>query len=183
MKSIFTLLLISVSLSAVSQKVTPYLNVTPTLILPEKQNGAMGVATSVGYKGKFMAGGIALGGYKLHDTEDGVFLIGSEVLITEFNAKAIRPLLTIGAFLPFYQSEINFWEGSNNIEVRSKAKFQVQGSLGIAIPVRGKKINLSGGYSVLRFKNTVQTTTPLDVSKVNDRTSLKMGTISIGLIL
>lgn len=183
MKSIFTLLLISAITSTTAQKATPYLNVTPTFLLPEKQNGAMGVTTSVGYKGKYIAGGIALGGYKLHDTEDGVFLIGSEVLITEFNAKGIRPILTIGAFLPFYQSEINFWEGSNNIEVKSKAKFQVQGALGIAIPIRGKKITLSGGYSILGFKNTVQTTTPLDVSKVNDRTSLKMGTISIGLIL
>jgi hypothetical protein len=161
----------------------PFLKVAPTAYLPEKQNGAMGITTSVGYKGRFLAAGLALGGYKLHDFDDGVYLLGSEVIATDFNSNKIRPILIIGLYRPFYRDEYNYWEGSNNIEVNTNAKIHFESSLGISIPVMSKKIFISGGFSLLGFKNTITTSNGITKLHKNERSSLKMGTVSIGLFL
>jgi len=143
----------------------------------------MGVTTSVGYKGRFLAAGLALGGYKLHDFDDGVYLLGTELIATDFKSNKVRPILIIGLYRPFYRDEFNSWEGADYIEIDQKARIHFESSLGISIPIKDKKIALSGGFTVLGFKNTINITNGATKIHKNERSSLKMGTISISLFL
>lgn len=182
-KLLFILLLTPVIGIAQKSKGKAYLKIAPTVLFAKDQNAAPGILASFGPRGKYVAVGIATGYYKLPAFKNGVLPVGAELTFTEFGVSKVRPILSLGAYLPVLNSTEKTGSGSNYVNIVNKGKFQANASIGVAFPVKTKKLFFMGGYSKLRTENTTSTRSGSSTSKVVSKIGTDIYLISVGIIL
>jgi hypothetical protein len=135
-----------------------------------------------GIRGKYVAGGLSTGFFKLPSLK-GIFDIGGEIIATEFGVNKVRPLVGLSVHYPVLNEVVKTGSGTSLVETTTKGKLQYGGSAGVAFPVKGRKLFLSGGFTKLKLQTTTKgrSGTASYVNKTEFDNDLI--TVSIGLIL
>ena len=184
MKIILLLLLVCPAFAvAQKSKGKAYLKIAPTVFIAKDQNAGPGILASFGPRGKYFAVGIATGYYKLQAFDKGILPVGVEFSFTEFEVKKVRPIVSIGAYLPVLNDTKKTGSGLYYTNIVTKGEFQAHGSIGLALPVKTKKVLFMGGFSKLRTSVETSSRSGSGTSKSTEKVSTDMFTISVGLIL
>lgn len=157
MKSIFTFLLVTVTVTAFAQKKVPiYGKINPIGLVSKDDPLTPGGLLGVGIRaGKWATVGLAGGYFKLSGDPNGVAPIGFDVTFTNYKTKKPFPAVSAQIMYPFHKSgtPIASQGGIRYENEKQNGTAMLNLHAGIALPfTETKKLIVSAGYSALIMK-------------------------------
>lgn len=182
MKKTILFTFVCIPIFALAQKSKSYLKIAPMVLVPKNDAAAPGIEGGFGVRGKYVAGGISAGFVKLPSLK-GIFLIGGEITMTEFGVNKVRPIINAGVHYPVLNDEVRTGTGASLITITTKGKLQYGGSAGVAFPIKGKKLFLTGGFTKLKLQSITKGRAGTSYYANKTDYDLDLITVSIGVLL
>jgi hypothetical protein len=171
-KLLLPLLLFSFNMVCAQPKAEPFIKkhlfarLSPTVFIPKGGNLTPAALGTVGVKvHRYVAVGVSGGYFEYNHEEKGFVPLGVDLVLADFKAKKIAPIITAQLFKPinYEKNGSDSWRSSVGqpftelTKTTAKSLFSV--AAGAGIPLGSNKLALTAGYSQLTFrkKTTVST--------------------------